>query len=249
MNLTRGTDGAASTSQPIASGHRPRSDLRILCVEDEPEILSDIVDELNHAGFSVEGAANGEEALQKIEALAPDLVISDIQMPGLDGLSLLRELRGRELPGSTVPFIFLTAFGDNRHLIEGRQAGADDYIVKPIDYDLLIAAIESRLAICARRDEQTRLEVSGITTAEQERARAKIAGLTQREREVLMKLSQGKANKVIAYELNLSIRTVELYRASLMRALGVRSLAEALKIAVAGGVANLNGPGLAARPI
>lgn len=245
MNPGTANDRLSTSPQSIADLRDARGRLHILCVEDEPEILADIVDELNHAGFAAEGAANGEEALRKIEARAPDLVISDIQMPGLDGISLLRELRGRERAGSTVPFIFLTAFSDSRHLIEGRQAGADDYIVKPIDYDLLIAAIESRLAICARREEQTRMEVSGITTAEQERARSRIAGLTQREREVLTKLSQGKANKVIAYELNLSIRTVELYRASLMRALGVRSLAEALKIAVAGGLANLNATGLA----
>lgn len=227
-----------------AAAIEARAQYHILCVEDEAEILADLVEELAHAGFSVEGAANGVEALAKIDARLPQLIVSDMNMPELDGLSLVRELRARDAKTGTIPFIFLSAYGDNSHLIDGRQAGADDYLVKPIDFDLLIAAIDNRLANCERLAERVRLETSGITAAEQKNAEAKIASLTQREREVLVKLSQGKANKVIAYELDLSIRTVELYRAALMRALGVRSLADALKIAVAAGVTKLDSPSI-----
>lgn len=227
-----------------AAATAARAQYHILCVEDEAEILADLVEELGHAGFSVEGATNGVEALARVEARTPNLIVSDMNMPELDGLSLVRELRARDAKTGTIPFIFLSAYGDNSHLINGRQAGADDYLVKPIDFDLLIAAIDNRLANCERLAERVRLETSGITAAEQKNAEAKIAGLTQREREVLVKLSQGKANKVIAYELDLSIRTVELYRAALMRALGVRSLAEALKIAVAAGVTKLDSPSI-----
>ena len=221
-----------------------RAQYHILCVEDETEILADLVEELAHAGFSVEGATNGVEALARVDARLPDLIVSDMQMPELDGLSLVRELRARDSSTGLIPFIFLSAYGDNSHLIDGRQAGADDYLVKPIDFDLLVAAIDSKLANFQRRAEHVRMETGGITSAERKNAEAKIAGLTQREREVLVKLSQGKANKVIAYELDLSIRTVELYRAALMRALGVRSLAEALKIAVAAGVTKLDAPAI-----
>lgn len=237
VSQPRTSSGEASS---IGAGARERGSCRLLCVEDEPEILADIVDELRDAGFIVDSAANGEEALRSIDAQLPDLIVSDIQMPGIDGLALLRELRSRDAACGTIPFIFLTAFGDMGHLIDGRQAGADDYIVKPIDFDLLIAAIESRLSICARREELARQQSSGMSVEEQKDAEARIAGLSQREREVLVKLSQGKANKVIAYELGLSIRTIELYRSGLMRALGVRSLADALKIAVAGGLSTLS---------
>jgi DNA-binding NarL/FixJ family response regulator len=237
-------DAAVDKATHSAAAASTRPQYHILCVEDEAEILADLVEELANAGFSVEGAGNGIEALARVEARLPDLIVSDMQMPELDGLSLVRELRARESPTGLIPFIFLSAYGDNSHLIDGRQAGADDYLVKPIDFDLLIAAIDSKLANFQRRAEHVRMETSGITAAEQKNAETKIAGLTQREREVLVKLSQGKANKVIAYELDLSIRTVELYRAALMRALGVRSLAEALKIAVAAGVTKLDAPAI-----
>ncbi|TAK12704.1 MAG: response regulator transcription factor [Rhizorhabdus sp.] len=216
-----------------------RSDFRILCVEDEPEILADIVEELCDAGFAATGAKDGEEALHLIRETRPDLVVSDIQMPRLDGFALLRAVRAGDDLTNTVPFILLTAYGDNRHMIEGRQAGVDDYIVKPIDFELLIAAIEARLENCARRDAQSRNQATGASPQERKAARGKIAALSTRERQVLEKLSLGCANKVIAYELGLSIRTVELYRSSLMRALGVRSLADALKIAMAGGLIDL----------
>ncbi|MGC6331574.1 response regulator transcription factor [Rhizorhabdus sp. FW153] len=237
-------DAAVDKATHPAAAASTRSQYHILCVEDEAEILADLVEELANAGFSVEGAGNGIEALARVEARLPDLIVSDMQMPELDGLSLVRELRAQESRTGLIPFIFLSAYGDNSHLIDGRQAGADDYLVKPIDFDLLIAAIDSKLANFQRRAEHVRMETSGITAAEQKNAETKIAGLTQREREVLVKLSQGKANKVIAYELDLSIRTVELYRAALMRALGVRSLAEALKIAVAAGVTKLDAPAI-----
>jgi len=249
MTMAENNGGAAVDATVDKAAHSAaaastRSQYHILCVEDEAEILADLVEELAHAGFSVEGAGNGIEALARVEARLPDLIVSDMQMPELDGLSLVRELRARDSRTGLIPFIFLSAYGDNSHLIDGRQAGADDYLVKPIDFDLLIAAIDSKLANLQRRAEHVRMETSGITAAEQKNAEAKIAGLTQREREVLVKLSQGKANKVIAYELDLSIRTVELYRAALMRALGVRSLAEALKIAVAAGVTKLDAPAI-----
>ncbi len=216
-----------------------RRNLRVLCVEDEPEILADIVDELRHAGFDVSGARNGEEALRLFDETLPDMVVSDIQMPILDGMGLLRAVRERGGAAGAVPFIMLTAYGDNPHMIEGRQAGVDDYLVKPIDFDLLIAAIESRAANCDRREELSRRQGGGVSPEERKAARARIALLTKREREVLEQLTLGRANKVIAYELGLSIRTIELYRASLMRALGARSLADALKIAVAAGMADL----------
>ncbi|MDE2620914.1 MAG: EAL domain-containing response regulator [Sphingomonadales bacterium] len=126
---------------------------RILCVEDEPDILHDIVDELRDHGFLVEGALDGETALALIRSTEPDLVVCDMQLPGMSGLELLQALRGGEAGGTAIPFVFLTAFGDRATMIDGRRAGADDYLVKPIDYDLLIAAVESHLQNARRRAE------------------------------------------------------------------------------------------------
>lgn len=129
-------------------------DFRILCVEDEPEILRDIVEELRDHGFQVEAAANAEAALPCIAAQVPDLILCDMQMPGMSGLELLEDLRARGDAASSVPFVFLTAFGDRATMISGRKAGADDYLVKPVDYDLLIAAVESHLHNAVRRADQ-----------------------------------------------------------------------------------------------
>ena len=137
------------------SAHLP-GQFKILCIEDEPEILRDIADELRDHGFQVEAAPNAIAALQTIEAQAPDLVVCDMQMPGMSGVELLETLRARGDRLSAVPFVFLTAFGDREAMLSGRRAGADDYLVKPIDYDLLIAAVESHLHNAARRHEATR---------------------------------------------------------------------------------------------
>ena len=129
---------------------------KVLCIEDEPEILRDIADELADHGFMVDQAASAELALPRIDSGAPDLIICDMQMPGMNGLQLLEKLRARSDAMANVPFVFLTAFGDRDTAIHGRKAGADDYLVKPVDFDLLIAAVESHLRNAAQREAATR---------------------------------------------------------------------------------------------
>ena len=129
---------------------------KVLCIEDEPEILRDIADELADHGFIVDQAASAELALPRIDSGTPDLIICDMQMPGMNGLQLLEKLRARSDAMANVPFVFLTAFGDRETTIHGRKAGADDYLVKPVDFDLLIAAVESHLRNAAQREAATR---------------------------------------------------------------------------------------------
>lgn len=129
---------------------------RILCIEDEPEILRDIAEELADHGFTVGQAASAEAALPLIDASQPDLILCDMQMPGLNGIELLETLRARSDDLANVPFVFLTAFDDRQTVIEGRKAGADDYLVKPVDFDLLIAAVESHLRNAAQREAAAR---------------------------------------------------------------------------------------------
>jgi DNA-binding response OmpR family regulator/DNA-binding CsgD family transcriptional regulator len=115
----------------------------ILCIEDENDLRSDIVEELTDAGYTARQAANGIEAVKLLERERPDLVLCDITMPGLSGYGVLRAMREK---GSLadVPFIFITALGQRNDLLVGKQAGAD-YLVKPLDYDLLLATVAARL--------------------------------------------------------------------------------------------------------
>jgi DNA-binding response OmpR family regulator len=103
----------------------------ILCVEDEPSLRRDLVEELQDAGYVVYEAPDGRQALELLQTQQPDLVLCDVTMPDINGLELLKRLRASELPSAQVPFVFLTAHGQKSDLIKGREFGADDYLVKP----------------------------------------------------------------------------------------------------------------------
>jgi|GEM_PF-1558640 len=130
----------------------------ILCVEDEEDLRKDIVEELRDAGYQTIEAENGRIALDAILKSQPDLVISDITMPEMDGHALLEELRANHPDRCDMPFLFLSALAERDHLVKGKKLGADDYLTKPVDYELLLAAVESRLArvkqVAARQEEQ-----------------------------------------------------------------------------------------------
>ncbi|MCX2723040.1 response regulator [Roseibium salinum] len=127
-----------------------RSKPVILCVEDEPELLEDIGAELSGAGYNPVLAADGVEALRELESHAPDIIMCDITMPRLGGRELLRIVRTRRPDLADVPFIFLTALGEREDMISAKLAGADDYLVKPVDFDLMLASIDARLDQVAR---------------------------------------------------------------------------------------------------
>lgn len=121
----------------------------ILCIEDEGDLRSDLAEELEAADYEVLQAANGSEALAILTNRRPDLVLCDITMPGLGGYDVLKAMR-KEGNLADVPFIFLTALSERNDVLTGKQAGADDYLVKPIDYEILLATVESRLKQVAR---------------------------------------------------------------------------------------------------
>lgn len=117
------------------------TEARILCVEDEPELLDDLTMELRDSGFIVEDACDGQEGLERLINSDFDLVVCDIKLPKLDGLSMMREVaRLREYHASP-PFILLTAFDDPDVRMDAATAGAAEYFVKPVDYNNLIANI------------------------------------------------------------------------------------------------------------
>lgn len=116
----------------------------ILCVEDEADLRSDICEELVAAGYRVDEAGNGQDALERMRSKTYDLVLCDITMPRMSGLELLKQVRLE--PGlGDVPFVFLTALAGRRDIIAGKQAGVDDYLTKPIDFDLMLITIAARL--------------------------------------------------------------------------------------------------------
>jgi DNA-binding NarL/FixJ family response regulator len=117
----------------------------ILVVEDDKALRGDIVEELQEAGYRTAAVEDGQDALDLLAHTAPDLLLCDITMPGLDGYGLLRRLRNQHPELGTTPFVFLTALSDPREIVEGKLLGADDYLVKPVDYDLMLATVAARL--------------------------------------------------------------------------------------------------------
>lgn len=121
----------------------------ILCVEDEPLLLRDLCEELEDAGYQAIGVPDVAAAHVLLERMTPALILCDINLPGQSGLDLLAELRETDtLPD--VPFLLLTAQADRSHQLRGKWAGADDYLVKPVDYDMLLATVAARLAQVGR---------------------------------------------------------------------------------------------------
>lgn len=124
----------------------PSEDVKtILCVEDEEALREDIHEELEDAGYRVFQACDGADGLNKIVKHRPDLVVSDITMPKMNGYELISALRAGHPELADIPFIFLSALADRNHILQGMEVGADDYITKPIDYDMLLSKVAARL--------------------------------------------------------------------------------------------------------
>lgn len=119
--------------------------LLILVVEDEKALRHDIVEELEEAGYRALAAADGQQALDLLADTTPDLLLCDVTMPVVDGYELLNILRRQRPELAATPFVFLTALSEPREVIDGKLSGADDYLIKPIDYDLMLATIEAHL--------------------------------------------------------------------------------------------------------
>jgi len=117
----------------------------ILCFEGEDSLRADLAEELTESGYTVMQAKDGEEALACIHKRRPDLILSDISMPKVDGFGLLKHVRDDTLVKEHIPFIFLSARSGREHVITGLDQGSDDYLVKPVDYGLLLAKVKAAL--------------------------------------------------------------------------------------------------------
>lgn len=166
---------------------------------------------------------SGDAFLAEARELDSGVLLLDFHMPGASGLDVLHALEGT----TTFVPIILTGQGNVTLAVQAMKAGALDFIEKPYEADQLLQVVESAFS---------RLEADSDAAARVDQATAKIARLSPRETDVLKGLIEGRSNKVIAYELDISPRTVEIYRANLMEKLEVRSLSEALRVAFAAGL-------------
>ena len=169
--------------------------------------------------------ASGDAFLDNVEPDDGGVLLLDFQMPGRNGLDVMRALQER---GAKFLTIMLTGQGDISLAVQAMKAGATDFLEKPYDPHHLLNLLDQAFARFS--------ETSGIAQR-REQARERIARLSPREHEVLMGLIEGRPNKVIAHQLDLSPRTVEIYRANMMEKLDVSSLSEALRLAYAAEVA------------
>jgi len=193
-------------------------------IDDDAAMRDSLAFLLDVNGFRPQVFESADAFLDGIDADAVNCVVSDIRMPGLNGIELVRKLKGR---GAACPVILITGHGDVALAVEAMKAGAADFIEKPFDDDALLDAIRAALG--------ARAESSGGSTARKE-AETRLADLSPRERDVLQGLVAGKINKVIAHDLSISPRTVEVYRANLMAKTGARSMSELMRIALAAGL-------------
>ena len=179
---------------------------RLLVVDDEPNLLRAVAACLKAADYEVSTARSAREALIQLAEVVPDLVVSDIRMPGMDGYQLARQLRGSPRT-ALVPIVFLTAKEATADRIEGFRAGIDAYLTKPFEPEELIAIVTGIL----NRVERTHSEIArlvGSSAVEAEPA-FQDEQLTDAEDRVALAVSRGLSNKEIAAELEISVRTVE----------------------------------------
>ena len=192
----------------------------VFVVDDDEAVRASLKLLLKTLGLPAQTYASAQEFLATFDARRGGCLVLDIRMPGMSGLDLQGELNTR---GAILPIIFITGHGDVPMAVEAMQRGAMDFLQKPFrDQDLL-----DRITEALAKDRAGR-ELLG----NRERIRARVASLTPREREVMALVTQGKANKVIAADLDLSQRTVEIHRAHVMEKMGANSLAHLVRMAI-----------------
>jgi two-component system response regulator FixJ len=194
-------------------------------VDDDPAVRNSLRFLLQAAGFEAAVYGSGPELLARADQLQPGCILTDVRMPEMNGLELVRQLKAR---GVGHPVIVMTGHADVPLAVEAMRAGVVDFIEKPFDDEVLLTSIRSALAQSAA--------VAG-EDAETGEIRSRLVSLTGRERQVLEGLVAGQANKAIAYDLDISPRTVEVYRANVMTKMQARSLSELVRMRLLAGKA------------
>jgi len=193
-------------------------------IDDDEALRESLAFLLRTAALEVESYASAAAFLEALPGISLSCVITDVRMPGLSGIDLLRRLKELKIE---VPVIVITGHGDVPLAVEAMKTGAVDFLEKPFEDEVLLASVRSALkeqdAESKRRSERGEVE-------------SRLATLSNRERDVLGGLVAGRANKQIAFDLGISPRTVEIYRANLMNKMQAASLSELVRMALVAGI-------------
>ena len=190
----------------------------VFVIDDDEAVRNSLRLLLKSVGLPVKTHASAKEFLPSYDADQPGCMVLDIRMPGMSGLELLQQLN---MLGATIPVVFITGHGDIPMAVEAMQNGAFDFLQKPFrDQDLI-----DRVQRALERDASTRSQLKAT-----DRIREQLATLTPREREVLELVTAGKPNTVMAADLGVSQRTIEIHRARVMEKMQARSLAQLVRM-------------------
>ena len=197
-----------------------KRDATIFVVDDDDAVRRGLAALLGAKGYAVETFPAAEAFLARAAPTPPCCLLADVRMPGMSGLELQAELKRR---GAALPIVVITGHGDVAMAVTALKAGAVDFIEKPFDADAILDAVAAGVRL------STKAEARGADRAEIAR---RVAALTPREREVMDLVVAGQPNKVIAFRLQIAIRTVEIHRARVMEKTGARNLSELVRMAI-----------------
>ncbi|HUN25775.1 MAG TPA: response regulator transcription factor [Steroidobacteraceae bacterium] len=208
----------------------------VFVVDDDEAVRNSLRFLLKSVGLPTQTMSSASEFLASYQPHQPGCLVLDVRMPAMSGLELQQHLN---LRGAIIPVIFITGHGDIPMAVEAMQHGAFDFLQKPFRDQDLIDRIQRALAKDAKARSALR---------EHERIRERFETLTPREREVLALMTKGKANKVMAAELGVSQRTVEIHRARVMEKSGAASLAQLVRMVMDQGEDSAAGAAVPSRP-
>ena len=202
---------------------------KVLIVDDDITLRTAVIRYLQNRGYAVQEAASGAEALSLFEQNPPDIIVSDVMMPEMDGLEFCRRLRATR-SGQLVPFIFLSSRKDVEDRVQGHQMGADDYLIKPFDPKELVAKIESQL------ERSRRIHAEIVRLMQQSQTETPAAPplplpLTPAEEKVFWEVIQGFTNKQIGDRLFVSPRTVQTHLSNILSKLHLESRSQLIRYA------------------
>ena len=197
----------------------PPSDALIAVVDDDPSVRESLESLIRSAGLRVEAFASAKEFLARPQGDAPSCLVLDLQLPGLSGLDLQKQLAEIDLE---IPIVFITGHGNVPASVQAMKAGALEFLTKPFAEEDLLRAIEQAI----ERDQRTRQRHSEMSDL-----RARYESLTPREREIMEQVVSGLLNKQVAAELNITEFTVKVHRGQVMRKMHANSLADLVRMA------------------
>jgi two-component system response regulator FixJ len=192
-------------------------------IDDDEAVRDSLAFLLETADYFVHAYDSATAFLAKLDTASPGCVVTDVRMPGMSGLELVRALNAR---GCTMPVIVITGHGDVPLAVEAMREGVVDFIEKPFADETILGAL---------RNARERSQGRNVHDGERSEFIKRLASLSGRERQVLDGLVAGQANKVVAIELGISPRTVEVYRANLMSKMRAGSLSELVRMALVAG--------------